>query len=62
MRNLDATDTEHERILRGEANYADEEWVCCPACGGSGEGRDEKNCPHCRGRGEVPIKGGEDDL
>lgn len=55
MNNLDCTPEESARILRGVDNYADDEWVNCPDCGGSCEARDGSNCCTCHGQGEVPV-------
>ncbi len=56
-RNAAPTDTELQRIDRGELIYSDDSWYLCDTCNGQGETRDGHLCPQCGGDGELP-KGG----
>ena len=50
------TDTELQRIDRGENDYADGEWEVCPKCNGSGMYPPGMmtECYMCKGEGEIP--------
>lgn len=51
------TTTELERITRGEREYADDAWVVCHDCNGSGERTPSLAvCLTCGGIGEIPAK------
>lgn len=54
MGGYDCTETELERIMRDEKEYADAEYVICPVCDGSGSFiTDGSVCTHCKGFGEL---------
>ncbi len=56
MGGYDLSLTEADRVFRGEQNYADNEWITCQACNGSGESTPDRICMTCKGNGEIPFQ------
>jgi DnaJ-class molecular chaperone len=54
--NYDGTETENERIARGEEVYDDDSWEICPACKGAGCDQAQRPCYYCNTLGEVKTE------